>query len=528
MIYVTGMYNGRYLYVDEGIGKIRHLCISSNQLRESDIKIFFSSYNLSNLLIEFGKRSIKIFFSNENVGVVKIENIDVHIGQFQLIYLSMVSILSTNWYKKEELKYPESAINYLSWFYGTYLLDDIELVKENYEKYFLKMYCTQILESQFDSHIELSRNIFMFFKLLPELMVKYKKLETFFNRILDLMNNEFGIKNIGDYFALINIEINKIKETGSPLIKLNNSSPLYINTKKIIDFYSIDYRKFRTIHDNQNIDIKEHQVRYSYNPLWRYPIIRKDDEFDAYIIPNISILFKKTIDFYWSFGFLYEKYGYNIPKFREKYGYIFEEYVGCVLEKIYDSRTYAGDLYGPNNHQELSDYILEEVDKFYFFDAKADVLDLNAIKHGETEKVCNKLFEHIRQRFDRLMDIKYFHELKKYRSKEIFNIIVLKEIPFIEHAGFYATELNKKIESLANTNIKYKDIKKMKYFFINISDLEHFYLLKDKYKIEEAIGIVYNNNGIGFKSLIDPKDYEKNGFIFDDEVEKILKGIIKK
>jgi len=88
-------------------------------------------------------------------------------------------------------------------------------------------------------------------------------------------------------------------------------------------------------------------AKYEYNPLWAYPIIDTglDHPTHRYLIPSMGdLLFRCTEGVYYSAMAHYRGQGTAENLFSEKFGYLFEEYIGCLLEYVGKSNHRLGQV----------------------------------------------------------------------------------------------------------------------------------------------------------------------------------------
>ena len=270
--------------------------------------------------------------------------------------------------------------------------------------------------------------------------------------------------------------------------------------KIVINHLSIDYKEYKgkiDIYENKNII-----------PLQDKPIIKiKERNKDVFIIPLPPLLIEKVYN-----GIFYdlEKLFQKRNDFTEKFGLIFEKYVGNIViyyknnTEIYEEK----DLTYKKNGVEAKfvDWSIVDKDITYLIEVKSAVLPLKDI-YNETLK--NFIIMHIvkayKQIINKIKDIEQYNELKKVKNKFYKPIIIFRNIPFLNYIQF-KNEIEKTIEDYIKNNtddyfiLEY--IKTNKIFLFNINDFELYWANRNLIDIDNLFKHIENNTGVSIRSFL--------------------------
>lgn len=475
--------------------------LKNRRLNEKDFKWLLRDFKLNIGLSKLGQVSCIIANSNTGqLGALHLDEHDTNITQFILAYMANVLIISGATDQKKRIL-QEGDILTLSQAYFDLMHPAYDEILEGLSRdeafltLFLPFYYQQFRYTKGDFVHYFARSILLF----REILLKQND-----PIALSLVNEFEAITGISldNYLAigLCILSITKRDQTfqTSNLIGKIDGFESFLNEETLSKFLSItsmDYDKFKKIDKQFNSHLKdkpEHTMS-RFNPLWSYPIIKTQEPLGQchYVVPNSNIyLYSIFGEIYWK---LFSHYQKQDPKkgvsiFTSRYGkYMFEPYVGLLLEKIFPGRVKAGTIYKRKNREgkktdaEFSDWYIEDDEQIYLIQCKGQrffqsqtIPDYDVILK-EIKRTVIGAYKQIDERFKDLHELDektespLYPELNLYKNKKLISIVVFDDVPYVSTSFMKNTAKT----YCANNNIKFT-INTDEVFLLNIDNLEQF------------------------------------------------------
>lgn len=363
-----------------------------------------------------------------------------------------------------------------------HLLSDLNFVDINQEdsyKCMIRMIYSQSRYMRHPSHL-LSRYLIFFNKLQTENAIQINAmlenaLKLNFKEIANicfcvtgslLSNKAFDVKNLVDHTI-----------TSNAIIECLTKEKIF----NYIDLFCIDLNTFR---EKCNLLIENRDLeKYSYNPLWKFPIIKTRNIFErgkTHIIPSIpDLIYASTEGVYYCLMDYYRKEKAN--PFSEKFGYLFEDYIEFLLKEASFS-NYLRETERDIPRSVVPDFLLKHSDFEVHIECKKRKMSLDS-------KACigNKFEKYIEEIAESI-----YSQLYRKRTDTSINFIVA-----MDEWYQFDEKVKGKIES--NIKAKHQDYdSNFRFHMLGILDFEMF--------IQFSI-----DNGIG-KSLEALKEKDENAY----------------
>lgn len=512
---------------------------TAGSVSEEDLKTILKRYNLRDSLIRLGKVSNDIFWGDDpNImgkAAYRDPEFGVYITQAALAYIANLLLVSgSNDYKSKFLDQKHDLV-VLCDVYTNYLISP-ELTNcygiTNMDQFcsFLVRTDSEQLKYQFDPHSLIARAICIFTDLVNKTSLKDLQLSVIFEK-------ETGL-SIDDYFKLAMAVFVGSKGTSAFRFSMFTNAEIdtlkdVLTTEKVTGFLDIlkaNYNTFRKEDSRLNKERNPIFTKTRFNFLEIYPIIETDAKHlgDPFIMPNTPLYIKKAFEgLYWWFHRCFENKGEQL-RFREYFGYIFQEYVGLVLKGIYGEQNVHPEVSYSNNRK-FFDWWVERGDKAYLFEIKANQFALVSKQIGEKELLVReeikKIVDAIEQVYKRIQDVPKYKELSHFRSKKLIPLIVFMDMPYIS-SPLYESWIKDSLEKIESEK-QLTGLKDFQVFRLNIKELELFDAAVGKIELEDVFSILKEDQREGFLSVIQKASGVKLRNHFLDKIyEDFWKGIV--
>lgn len=499
------------LYVNWDISELMNN--PEGTITEESLRKIIKRYELRSALITLGKISNLIFLTKSEHKIGKTGYRDPITGgfvtQFALGYLANIFIISgSNDYKYKKQITDRQNVLALCNVYSNGLIQPkildpgVTPTTENMLPVFVRMYVEQ-LETQFIPPLLIARSIVIFTELLDQIP------STKLGSLSKIFENETGL-NIKEYYFLVLAVIAASQETATFRKEMLTEAAIpslksVLTDAKVSAFLkilSIDYWPFREEDAKMNSKLAPEDTKNRFNPLQVYPIIKTDiPSENPYVIPNIIFIIQKGFwGLYWWFHLYFEKNGRQ-RDFRTYFGAVFEMYVGQILKSIYGIENVNPEIVYPRG--KFIDWWVKKYWKVYLFEVKAYQFPLKTKQTAEIEQlkveIKTKVIGAIRQMYDRISEINEYKELKVFRWKKLIPVIIFLEMPLIS-TDMYREIIAEELDILEKGGRK--GIKKMKFYLLNIDELEVYESAASKISLEKVFKKYKNNPTAGFNSVI--------------------------
>lgn len=283
----------------------------------------------------------------------------------------------------------------------------------------------------------------------------------------------------------------------------------YYSQKRFLDWCSADYDQILNFQNDLN-------------PLIEFPIIetksRPRVEFDnVYLVISYHSLFNKiTSGIYYCLADKYNRGGKN-NKFKEAYGFVFQEYIGVLLKYHFHSWTVHPEIRYDHGNDTV-DWLITKDNKAILVEVKQSSITLESKETGQLSTIENdlkktliKAARQLKRTEDDIKSEKY-KELIRFKGMKDFEKIIITGDPF-----YFANSLGKNIieKELNDSSFNYS--------IININDFER--ILANQQKTESLFellsykNLIYDYKNMDFKEYIlkmypNTLEYEKMLFLY--------------
>ena len=501
--------------VDKNLKRLRSKN-RSNQLKEEEILYELKKYNLKDAI-----KSIAIIYQSmyHNVKSKDIRVFACEHPSFPcllrvdtLTKLTHLFIKSgTNDYKTKLISENlEANILWLNGILSNHLENKIPLNNETILNHLCILYYEQI---------ELQKNVMHC--ICRNYLIYDEELGTLFKKITKL--------SLQEYFYLCFVMI----------AYLNNNPPFFYKNKllKIAQEGRIPYcsaSSLNTFIEHISIDYAGYREKINLNnnfmPIQEYPIIKTVEQGQKlYIVPVPPYLIEKV---YNGIFFDFEKAFASKIKFREKFGQVFEKYVGKFIEYYApqaDIKPEKAMTYIKNrSNADFADWTIIEKDIAYIIEVKSVMMPLSDIYNTTTTAFVRKhIIKAYKQIITKINDINRYDELAFLRNKTIIPIIVFRNIPYINSKLFYNMVINDTLEAYIAENPEEKFIKDYLYekniFAFNIDEFEYYWINRNNIQIKALFEEAIQDSAESITSIMSKQtDIIQNNAFFDEIFEKII------
>lgn len=385
------------------------------------------------------------------------------------------------------------------------------LVDDELEDFFIRTYFEQFTFNICASYT-IARNYYIFHKLSEGENYKFKANKIDYD--ISLQNyfiQETGL-NIHDYFKLnfiIYAYINKydifdemtfIKYINTYENQINSGEHISIESLiKYLNILSCDYKKFREIYDKNNNHLESLYIKNAFNPLNVHPIIKT--QYKNYVVPCEITFIRKSNNLFWFFEELIDKNKLDEEKvFRNKiFDKLFENYVGDLLKNIFGNAKVQRIENYKSANDEFFDWIVEEDNLVYLFEAKGYQLSIANSQTGEiTKQILDKIIKKpLGQMFKRIKDLEtgQYPSINQFQNKQLIPIAIYYDIPFVS-GDFYKSKMEKLINDPVNVDFiqnaigkknNIEEFKQFDYYLMNIDELECYQDIANQKTLSECL-----------------------------------------
>lgn len=466
---------------------IRELNVCRKSVSEADLKNALKKYNLKEALLLLGSYS-KNIFSNPNYSMGTAAIIDkstgVLITQDFLAYLSNILLISgANDFKNNYLSGKENNIAVLSNVYHNRLvapyLEGAEGGKQFSPESLLTLMVHQQISHQKSVIKNIGRNYYIFNTLFKTLPMESGETPH------DVFFREYGI-TVEHHFiicmvlwavcdkngALTSSQINQLADNDIPNLREILCKK---NIECCLSALSANYKELREIDTEKNLRLQTVHTKGRFNPLKIYPIVKYETKGDAiYSIPNTTVFFESAFLGPYFMLLRYFENKNRRPDFTNYFGNVFNEYAGTILKRIYGQEKVNPEFYYNKGQNRFVDWWVEFPDKFYFFEVKSTVFDLQTTQTGDRSKLAEeiekKVIGAILQIYKKEKDVHKYEELAKFRAKRIVPFVVFRDLPLIS-GSIYNALIDEALKSVQEKK-GLSDLCSFNIHRINIEELE--------------------------------------------------------
>lgn len=483
-------------YANKNIKKVLKEHRTEASLPENKLIELLGRFNLKDALISIAAVSRKIYLESDNIMdrpfFIREETTNVFINTTNLAKLTSYLFLSkANDYKREKIgDNIDANITALCGLISYHLKDPKhEIIFSNPANTIYILVAEQI-KWQIPIYHYYARTHIIYNEILTS--ERFKERIKFENIQIPSDIDSIFLKMVGlsiDDYLKIGLMFILFFQNNNPSFNISDLNNVIMNNKnisindisKFIDFMSTDYETFR----------KQGEHNIYLNPLNVSPIIKFQDSRNfSYVIPDINIFLEKIYNglFYDFERFYQNKSIEELRKFRQFFGFLFEEYIGELIKYKFGEENVKGEIiYTKKSEFKFFDWVVELEDKFLLIEVKSLCLPQQDLYNKKIEEIVkDKLEKKLKKVYNKINDIEKCDELKNFRKKPIYPILLVKDVP------------------LANSTIMKSIIKK-----INVEDNNFKEFLQD-YKF-----IVTDLND--FESLIE--------CFYDIQIEELFKEI---
>jgi hypothetical protein len=267
--------------------------------------------------------------------------------------------------------------------------------------------------------------------------------------------------------------------------------------KAFIDWTSCKYEMFREISQSQSIPNPSYD-KYRFNNLFKYPIIipnRKLIQGDSqtYIVPIRRLLYERVSrGLYYDLTHFFSQAGKD-NKFRESFGYVFQEYVGTLLRETIEYARILGEWKYAKPNKMTSDWIILGDEKAILVEVKQSGLYLQSKNWGDLDTIKNNLKKTIGAAVKQLWKFeKNIHEAKYDNLEIVSSCKVIERLIVIYDRSYFLNSILRDLIRELNTDIPEEYI----WHVISIEELERilglpeitlFKVLEDKRQDPDGI-----------------------------------------
>lgn len=195
--------------------------------------------------------------------------------------------------------------------------------------------------------------------------------------------------------------------------------------QRFLNVASCDYDKFRITADQAIFKAPNNRYSlYEFNPLTKYPFIRIHPE--RWISPNPDLVIDRVTS-----GIYYDLLDESGKLFTDKFGPIFEKYVGDLLGSVYPKERIATEQqYGGKRNRKKgpADWSIFDNSSIILIECKSFAPNLrmkSIASQIDIEEYTQRLASAVEQVYNHVNEIKSGHaDLKKFQSDE-YRIVVL-------------------------------------------------------------------------------------------------------
>ncbi|MFZ3011421.1 MAG: hypothetical protein WA060_00245 [Minisyncoccia bacterium] len=523
----------KILWCDSDIGALKEIGKGEGNLTEEQLKEVLRRYNLRDGLIALGQVSNLAFNNNGKYRVgrsaFRDSNTGVFVTEFALAYLANVLIASgANDYKSKQINNKQNLLTLLN-IYSNDLVAP-ELVRDRSVTFTHKdMLSTMVrmhfeqFEYQFDYLHLVARNLIIFNEIIDLVIPrKFESLKIIFERETGLTFQHYFFLVMAVWAVSQKTATFRKEALTEAIIPSMQSSLTDEKVTNFLNILSADYKTFREVDNNANMNMESVFTKYRFNPLLIYPVIKTDKgSTDPYVIPNTLSFFKRGFGgLYWWFHRHFEIDNTH-KNFRDYFGEVFEMYVGRILKQAYGTANVHPEIIYSKDKKKFIDWWVEHKSTIYLFEVKSYQFALPTKQTGDLElilkEVKSKIIESIEQVYKRMSEIEKYDELAIFRGRKIVPLIVFMEIPLIS-GQLYKEMIAEELEHLEKNGLV--GIKNAKIHLLNIEELELYTDVMDKIPLEEVFAKYENNLADGFLSIIQKEIGKK-------PVNKYLDGVYK-
>lgn len=372
----------------------------------------------------------------------------------------------------------------------------------------------------------LSRNYIMFAEIATD--AEFNKCHNFSHTTLDqIFEANVGVSPL-DYLLI----------TFILFVYIYNSDVVFdLEHPEKYDWINVvsDFNKFSTVIKYLSIDYASFKEKFgsknTINPLFLRPVIEFDDKrFSQYTIPCLSMFLSKVWDgMFYDIEVFYKQYQSKTgcrTHYRDYFGHIFEEYVGRLLQYSFNSDMIKPEIVYRKGQNRFFDWILEDKEKYYLIEVKSKEVSLEYIYDKSLEEYYKlRIIPELRKIKKKLQDIDKFDELKFLQGKTIYPMLVVKNVPMINH--------NLMIDLILKLIADDEELKQMvenrEIFLFNIDEFELFIegLKENTFNIEEIFNALKEDFGESLLGIMQKKygNTQLRNSLLEETYHKIFKHL---
>jgi hypothetical protein len=209
----------------------------------------------------------------------------------------------------------------------------------------------------------------------------------------------------------------------------NNFTKKFLETlqpskqKAFINWISCNYDTFRKVNKSQAVPDSSFD-KYKFNNLFKYPIVIPDrkvlqGESESYIVPIRRLLYERiSRGLYFDLTLFFSEEGVG-NKFRESFGYVFQEYVGTLFRETIDYAKILNEWKYAKPNKMTPDWIILGNEKAILVEVKQSILYLQAKTWGELNNIKDNLKKTIGGAVNQLW--KFERDIREYDDLEILS-----------------------------------------------------------------------------------------------------------
>jgi hypothetical protein len=302
----------------------------------------------------------------------------------KLAFICKTSILTANDHKPKQI-FARSNISCMgAWDLFTPLLNSTISADENLFNENHLLHLVRVAADQDSLRKQLKDQLARFYALMEIVPSAIPNLNyspsSRFKEITNLSISDFMTIGFGFY-------IQAVENRTVPIENLLIDGHEVFNRSKVELFLvqtQADYSEFRNISRSkaQATGLSE-QKRYTYNPLYEKPIIKCQD--GTLIVPVVQMLQQKI-----TWGIYYMLLSADGQAFTNKFGHIFEQYVGELLNDMKGSTDLIAEMSGKVNRSEAkgpADWLWIKKEDLVLIECKKSMLTLNTKTRNSTQDV---------------------------------------------------------------------------------------------------------------------------------------------
>lgn len=358
----------------------------------NDISQHLKKFRLYEALALIGKISAANIFNQRELPHIK----GIPIYDSVLAYITMELIKNSNDYRSKIMQV-DDLLKAIDMYFG---LPDplIENDKDNIDGFFIRFGASQFDYDQAIRVNSISRTLMIYGDLWTRHQVA-KKLD-----INNAISKISGLANVEEVMVLLFLFMGGAKDGFFNFANFNDlASPQlkkYTSLDKqesFIEWVACNYKDFRTSYDI-HLPIALEYEKNRFNPLIKTPVLKTDKNLtqgnnEVFLTPVPRLLnFRITRGLYFDLSDLFNrKNGDNI--FRSSFGYVFQEYVGILLQKSLTNKEIKPEFkYFINKESKDSpDWFVMEGNRAVVIEVKQSCLYLNAKSWGNIKTIKDNL-----------------------------------------------------------------------------------------------------------------------------------------